>query len=109
VLLAGMAGSRMPIAVAHGEGRVSDSEARVQALQNSGLVALGYVGDTYPHNPNGSPFGITGVTTRDGRSTIVMPHPERVFRAVQHSWYPAEWQEDGSWARLFRNARVFVA
>jgi phosphoribosylformylglycinamidine synthase len=108
VLLAGMAGSRMPIAVAHGEGRVSDTSERVQALQSSGLVALGYVGDTYPHNPNGSPFGITGVTTRDGRSTIVMPHPERVFRAVQHSWYPAEWEEDGSWARLFRNARVFA-
>lgn len=108
VLLAGMAGSRMPIAVAHGEGRVSDSEARIQALANSGLVALGYVGAIYPHNPNGSPFGITGVTTRDGRATIVMPHPERVFRAVQHSWYPTEWKEDGSWARLFRNARVFA-
>ncbi|MDQ8036465.1 MAG: phosphoribosylformylglycinamidine synthase [Pedobacter sp.] len=108
VLLKGMAGSRMPIAVAHGEGRVSDSEARIQTLANSGLVALGYVGDVYPHNPNGSPFGITGVTTRDGRATIVMPHPERVFRAVQHSWYPAKWEEDGSWARLFRNARVFA-
>ncbi|MGH8492313.1 MAG: phosphoribosylformylglycinamidine synthase [Moraxellaceae bacterium] len=109
VLLAGMAGSRMPIAVAHGEGRVSDTEARIAALAGSGLVALGYVGETYPHNPNGSPFGITGVTSRDGRATIVMPHPERVFRAVQHSWYPAEWEEDGSWARLFRNARVFAA
>ncbi|HEX6592466.1 MAG TPA: phosphoribosylformylglycinamidine synthase [Moraxellaceae bacterium] len=108
VLLAGMAGSRMPIAVAHGEGRVSDTADRIQALAGSGLVALGYVGAQYPLNPNGSPFGITGVTTRDGRATIVMPHPERVFRAVQHSWRPAGWTEDGSWIRLFRNARVFV-
>ena len=108
VLLAGMAGSRMPIAVAHGEGRVSDTADRIQALAGSGLVALGYVGEQYPQNPNGSPFGITGVTTRDGRATIVMPHPERVFRAVQHSWRPAAWTEDGSWIRLFRNARVFV-
>lgn len=108
VLLAGMAGSRMPIAVAHGEGRVSDSAERIRALADSGLVALAYSGEAYPHNPNGSPFGITGVTSRDGRATIVMPHPERVFRAVQHSWRPAEWEEDGSWMRLFRNARVFV-
>jgi phosphoribosylformylglycinamidine synthase len=114
VLLAGMAGSRMPIAVAHGEGRVSDTAARVAALQGSGLAALGYVDhqgratEAYPLNPNGSPGGIAGVTSRDGRATILMPHPERVFRAVQHAWYPEEWQEDGSWARLFRNARVFA-
>ncbi len=114
VLLAGMHGSRMPIAVAHGEGRVSDTAERVQALAGSGLSALAYVdhegavAETYPLNPNGSPFGIAGVTTQDGRATIVMPHPERVFRAVQHSWYPADWQEDGSWMRLFRNARVFA-
>ena len=114
VLLAGMAGSRMPIAVAHGEGRVSDSVERVTALAASGLVSLGYVDhkglstQTYPCNPNGSPAGIAGVTSTDGRATILMPHPERVFRAVQHAWYPQEWQEDGSWMRLFRNARVFV-
>jgi len=114
VLLAGMAGSRMPIAVAHGEGRVSDSAARLGALQGSGLVALRYVDhaghatEAYPLNPNGSPGGLTGVTTRDGRVTILMPHPERVFRAVQHSWRPDDWQEDGSWIRLFRNARVFA-
>jgi phosphoribosylformylglycinamidine synthase len=114
VLLTGMAGSRMPIAVAHGEGRVSDTPERLNALLDSGLVALGYIDnaghptETYPLNPNGSPRGMTGVTTRDGRVTIVMPHPERVFRAVQHSWRPDGWQEDGSWMRLFRNARVFV-
>jgi phosphoribosylformylglycinamidine synthase len=114
VLLAGMAGSRMPIAVAHGEGRVSDTAERVSALTGSGLVALGYVDnqgrptEIYPLNPNGSHAGITGVTSRDGRATIMMPHPERVFRAVQHSWRPDEWKEDGSWMRLFRNARVFV-
>ena len=114
VLLAGMAGSRMPIAVAHGEGRVSDTAERLAALAASGLVAVGYVNhagqptETYPLNPNGSPGGITGVTTRDGRVTLLMPHPERVFRAVQHSWRPEGWSEDGSWMRLFRNARVFA-
>ncbi|MDP2228939.1 MAG: phosphoribosylformylglycinamidine synthase [Moraxellaceae bacterium] len=114
VLLAGMAGSRMPIAVAHGEGRVADTAARIAALAGSGLVAVGYVDhegrptEAYPLNPNGSAGGITGVTSRDGRATILMPHPERVFRAVQHSWYPGEWEEDGSWMRLFRNARVFT-
>lgn len=114
ILLQGMQGSRMPIAVAHGEGRVSDSEARLSALAQSGLVAMGFVDahgvptQQYPLNPNGSPYAITGVTTDDGRVTLMMPHPERVFRAVQHSWYPKEWREDGSWMRLFRNARVFV-
>ena len=114
ILLMGMAGSRMPIAVAHGEGRVSDSADRVAALAGNGLVAVGYVDhqgrptEIYPQNPNGSHAGITGVTSRDGRATIMMPHPERVFRAVQHSWYPETWKEDGSWMRLFRNARVFV-
>ncbi|MCC2637684.1 MAG: phosphoribosylformylglycinamidine synthase [Moraxellaceae bacterium] len=114
VLLAGMAGSRMPIAVAHGEGRVSDTPARLAALAQGGLVALGYIDsaglatEAYPLNPNGSPAGITGVTSVDGRATLLMPHPERVFRAVQHSWRPDDWQEDGSWMRLFRNARVYA-
>jgi len=108
----GMAGSRMPIAVAHGEGRVEFSGAdSAAALEESELVALRYVDnraqatERYPYNPNGSEAGITGVTTRDGRVTIMMPHPERVFRAVQHSWRPGEWQEDGPWMRMFRNAR----
>jgi phosphoribosylformylglycinamidine synthase len=64
--------------------------------------------ETYPLNPNGSPEGLTGFCSEDGRSTIMMPHPERVFRAVQHSWHPDEWQEDAPWMRLFRNARVWV-
>jgi len=62
----------------------------------------------YPHNPNGSPDGITAVTTPDGRVTVLMPHPERVFRAVQLSWRPEASGEDGPWMRLFRNARAFV-
>ncbi|MEE3118568.1 MAG: phosphoribosylformylglycinamidine synthase subunit PurQ, partial [Pseudomonadota bacterium] len=108
----GMAGSRMPIAVAHGEGRVEFAGANSAAsLSEQELVALRYVDnrgqatERYPFNPNGSQAGITGVTTRDGRVTIMMPHPERVFRAVQHSWRPQEWQEDGPWIRMFRNAR----
>ncbi|MEO6603086.1 MAG: phosphoribosylformylglycinamidine synthase subunit PurQ, partial [Polyangiaceae bacterium] len=63
----------------------------------------------YPENPNGSPNGITSVCNRDGRVTLLMPHPERVFRSVQHSWHPREWAEDGPWLRLFRNARAWVA
>lgn len=66
------------------------------------------VTEQYPANPNGSPRGITSVTSRDGRATIMMPHPERVFRTVTNSWHPDDWQEDGAWLRLFRNARVFV-
>jgi phosphoribosylformylglycinamidine synthase len=113
VLLAGMAGSKMPIAVSHGEGRAEfineQALAKVQAqvalryIDNYGKVA-----DKYPANPNGSPLGITGLTSTDGRSTIMMPHPERVFRSVANSWRPDEWQEDGPWMRIFRNARVFV-
>jgi len=114
IFLAGMAGSRMPIAVAHGEGRAQDGDDRIAALAGSGLVALGYVDHAgqrtqqYPLNPNGSPFGIAGVTSADGRATIMMPHPERVFRAAQHSWRPDQWLEDGPWMRMFRNARRFA-
>jgi len=64
--------------------------------------------ETYPLNPNGSPQGITGLTTPDGRFSIMMPHPERVFRAVQNSWYPRDWQENGAWLRMFQNARKWV-
>ena len=63
---------------------------------------------TYPLNPNGSPLGITGITSKDGRVTAIMPHPERVFRTVQNSWHPADWREDSPWLRMFRNARAFV-
>ncbi len=108
-----MAGSRMPIAVAHGEGRAEFTEDP-QTLVASRLAALRFVDnhgvatEHYPHNPNGSPLGITGLTTADGRFTILMPHPERVFRAVQHSWHPLEWQENAPWMRMFRNARAWV-
>ncbi len=112
IFLQGMAGSRMPIAVAHGEGQAEFRDAaHLQALQQSGTVALRYVDNygriasLYPANPNGSPEGISGITTTDGRVTIMMPHPERVFRAIQNSWAPDEWNEDGAWMRMFRNAR----
>lgn len=115
IFLQGMAGSRMPIAIAHGEGHAEfESEEALLEADLSGTVALrfidnhGKVTETYPANPNGSPRGITGLCSRDGRVTIMMPHPERVFRAVQNSWRPDEWQEDGGWLRMFRNARVWV-
>ena len=115
LFLQGMEGSRMPIAVAHGEGRAEfrHGHSPEEALRKQ-QVALRYVdnyGDPteiYPANPNGSPLGITGLTSSDGRFSIMMPHPERVFRAVQHSWRPDEWSEDGPWMRMFRNARVWV-
>jgi phosphoribosylformylglycinamidine synthase len=113
IFLNGMAGSRMPIAVAHGEGYAEFATAA--ALEQAApLVALRYVDnygratEYYPYNPNGSPRGITGLTTPDGRYTIVMPHPERVFRTVNNSWHPPEWGEDGPWMRMFRNARKWV-
>jgi len=115
VLLRDMDGSAMPIAVAHGEGRAEFRDnAHLDALVQSGQIALRFVDhrlratEKYPFNPNGSPLGIAGVTSRDGRATILMPHPERVFRAVQHSWHPASWKEDGPWIRLFRNARAWT-
>jgi len=127
----GMAGSHMPIVVSHGEGYADFSSGimpasghepslklrfgnakKLKAAQQ--LVTLRYVDntgeptETYPLNPNGSPQGITGLTTPDGRFSIMMPHPERVFRAVQNSWYPREWQENGAWLRMFQNARKWV-
>jgi phosphoribosylformylglycinamidine synthase len=115
VLFAGMAGSRAPIAVAHGEGRAELlSPSAREGLEASGLIAArfvdgaGRIADRYPQNPNGSPGGITALTTPDGRATILMPHPERVFRSVQMSWAPRTWSEDSPWMRIFRNARVFV-
>jgi len=113
LFLQGMEGSVLPIAVAHGEGRAEfgrDSDA--DALLASGLVGMRWVDGhhrptmRYPANPNGSPLGITGLTTPDGRVTILMPHPERVFRTAQNSWHPRGWGEDGPWLRMFRNARV---
>lgn len=114
VLLEGMEGSILPIAVAHGEGRVVAPDASIAALNAGNQVILRYVDSLgnatqqYPMNPNGSPEAISGVTSKDGRATIMMPHPERNFRAIQHSWKPEEWTEDGAWLRMFRNARKFI-
>ncbi|OTG94969.1 phosphoribosylformylglycinamidine synthase [Acinetobacter sp. ANC 3832] len=114
VLLEGMDGSILPIAVAHGEGRVVAPDASIAALNAGNQVILRYVDSLgnatqqYPMNPNGSPEAISGVTSKDGRATIMMPHPERNFRAIQHSWKPEEWTEDGAWLRMFRNARKFI-
>ncbi|MGE8558952.1 MAG: phosphoribosylformylglycinamidine synthase [Acinetobacter sp.] len=114
ILLDGMEGSILPIAVAHGEGRVVATEDKIAALNAGNQVSLRYVDSfgnptqQYPLNPNGSPEAITGVTSKDGRATIMMPHPERNFRAIQHSWKPDEWTEDGAWLRMFRNARKFI-
>ena len=115
ILLAGMAGSTMPIAVAHGEGRAefADAGGAADLVARQG-VALQYadgrgeVTEGYPLNPNGSPQGIAGVTSADGRVTIMMPHPERVFLRRQFSWHPEGWPEEGPWMRLFRNARAWV-
>ncbi|MFC4700005.1 phosphoribosylformylglycinamidine synthase [Glaciecola siphonariae] len=115
VFFANMQGSRMPIAVSHGEGRAEFSHSQqLNQLQSANQVALRYVDnygkptERYPANPNGSPMGITGLNSEDGRVTIMMPHPERVFRAVTNSWRPAHWQEDSPWMRMFRNARKYV-
>ena len=111
ILLKGMAGSILPIAVAHGEGRADFSKT---GSLNDSLVAMRYVDNYgqvtshYPQNPNGSPDGVTALTTTDGRVTIMMPHPERVIRTVQHSWHPDNWSKDGPWLRLFHNARKWV-
>jgi phosphoribosylformylglycinamidine synthase len=107
LFFAGMEGARLPIPVAHGEGRASfREEPAVVALRF--VHADGRVAETYPANPNGSPGGIAGLTTPDGRFTILMPHPERAFRSVQLSWRPAGGGEDGPWMRMFRNARAWV-
>ncbi|MCF6283361.1 MAG: phosphoribosylformylglycinamidine synthase [Candidatus Polarisedimenticolaceae bacterium] len=113
ILLQGMAGSRLPIAVAHGEGRAEFRDAAHLASATSSLTMRyvensGEIASRYPANPNGSPEGIAGLTNEDGRVTIMMPHPERVIRTVQNSWHPEEWSEDAPWLRLFRNARVWV-
>ncbi|NJO15841.1 MAG: hypothetical protein HC877_08860 [Thioploca sp.] len=116
LFLQGMAGSRLPIVVSHGEGyaQFSQEEMAKQALDNK-LVALRYINnngqmtESYPANPNGSPLGITGLTTPDGRFTIMMPHPERIFLTHQYSWLPETWlPEAGPWMQLFWNARRWI-
>ncbi|MGH8166973.1 MAG: phosphoribosylformylglycinamidine synthase subunit PurQ, partial [Woeseiaceae bacterium] len=113
IFFSGMAGSRIPIATSHGEGRaVFASDAAKAAASH--LVTLRYVDnygavtERYPANPNGSIGGICGLTTEDGRVTITMPHPERVARTMQNSWHPDEWGDDGPWMHMFRNARLAV-
>lgn len=112
IFLRGMEGSRIPVAVAHGEGRAEFASPVEQAAAR---VALRYVDGEgrptlrYPLNPNGSPEGITGLTSADGRVTILMPHPERSPRTLNLSWAPADWPAESPWLRMFRNARAWVA
>jgi phosphoribosylformylglycinamidine synthase len=115
VLLTGMAGSRLPIAISHGEGRaVFAHEAALRQCVQQRLVALRYLDNRgapalrYPANPNGAVHSIAALTTPDGRVTITMPHPERVYRSVQNSWSAPGTGEDSGWMRLFRNARVWL-
>jgi phosphoribosylformylglycinamidine synthase len=111
IFFQGMAGTQTPIAIAHGEGYADFSQT---GSLDEAIAAMRYVDnrgnatEAYPFNPNGSPRGITSVTTPDGRFTVLMPHAERVFRTVQHSWAPDGWAEDSPWMRMFRNARKFV-
>ncbi len=107
----GMEGSLLPIVVSHGEGRAVFDRPEDQTKCLSALRYVDNKGnptEVYPYNPNGSPEGLTAVTTEDGRFTIMMPHPERVFRTVQMSWHPESWGEDSPWMRMFRNARRWV-
>ena len=114
LFLKGMDGSLLPIAVAHGEGRAEFKPGNFAKAKAQGIIAASFVDydgsatERYPHNPNGSPEGITSLASSDGRVTIMMPHPERVFRAQQYSWKPDDWQEDAPWIRMFRNARTWV-
>jgi len=113
LFLQGMTGSRLPIVIAHGEGQARFSTLeQAQQVMKTGLISLRYIDhcgtmtEKYPANPNGSPLGITGLTNRDGRFTIMMPHPERVFLKYQFSWLPKDWQtEESPWIQLFWNAR----
>ncbi|MFI4940892.1 MAG: phosphoribosylformylglycinamidine synthase, partial [Burkholderiales bacterium] len=111
IFFRGMAGTQTAIAVAHGEGYADFSQT---GKIDQALVAMRFIDnrgqatENYPNNPNGSPQGITAVTTPDGRFTVLMPHAERVFRTVQQSWHPDAWGEDSPWIRMFRNARVWA-
>ncbi len=112
ILFQGMAGSRIPVVVSHGEGRVAFSAegdaGRVRPALRF-VTAEGLTATSYPANPNGSPDGVTGFTTDDGRVTILMPHPERVHRSVQMSWHPRDWGDSSPWMRMFQNARMWLA
>jgi phosphoribosylformylglycinamidine synthase len=110
IFLSGMAGCRMPIVTSHGEGCATFADGQREAAR----IALRYIDnygsvtESYPANPNGSIDGVCGLSTDDGRVTIMMPHPERVARTIQHSWHPEDWADDGPWMCMFRNARVSV-
>ncbi|MBI2570437.1 MAG: phosphoribosylformylglycinamidine synthase [Candidatus Schekmanbacteria bacterium] len=111
LFFAGMAGSRLLVPVAHGEGRavfVSGDELRRAVVAARYVDGRGAATQRYPFNPNGSQAAVAAVTTADGRVTLMMPHPERVFRTVANSWHPPDWGEDGPWLRMFRNARTWV-
>ncbi|WP_338412528.1 phosphoribosylformylglycinamidine synthase [Psychrobacter raelei] len=114
ILLKGMQDSILPIAVAHGEGFATLNKSEIDGMANHGQIAMRYVDsqgnptETYPLNPNGSLGGVTGICSTDGRVTLMMPHPERTLRAVNHSWKPDEWADDGAWMRMFRNARAWL-
>jgi phosphoribosylformylglycinamidine synthase len=114
LFLQGMAGSRMPIATSHGEGRATFADD-ADRYSVSHMIAARYVdnygnvADSYPANPNGSRDGICALSNEDGRVTIIMPHPERVVRTIQNSWHPDGWGEYGPWMRMFRNARVAIS
>jgi phosphoribosylformylglycinamidine synthase len=108
-----MAGSRIPVATAHGEGHAEFRDAAQLAAAVPHVAARfvdgqGRATEAYPFNVNGSPQGITGLTTADGRFTILMPHPERVWRTAQMSWHPREWAELSPWYRMFANARRWI-
>jgi phosphoribosylformylglycinamidine synthase len=113
IFFKGMEYSRMPVTIAHGEGRV-ELATEAKAAVDAGLIALSYVDnygvitEKFPFNPNGSTLGITGLTSTDGRFTIMMPHPERCFRSIQNSWHPRLWQDYSPWMRLFQNARIWL-
>ena len=115
IFFSGMQGARLPVVVAHGEGRASFSDPQaIERLGRAGQISLRFVDNAglamerYPYNPNGSPDGITGLCASGGRVMVMMPHPERVFRTVTNSWHPADWAEHGPWLRMFQNARAFV-
>lgn len=114
VLLKGMQESILPIAVAHGEGFASLSDTDIAGMSAHGQIVMRYVDslgtatEHYPLNPNGSPQGVTGICSTDGRVTLMMPHPERNLMAYNHSWKPEGWDNDGAWMRMFRNARAFL-
>jgi len=114
LLLTDMYGSTLPVVVAHGEGKVDVTKVSLAYMNKHNQVTMNYINninqvtELYPYNPNGSPQGTTGFCNEDGRITIMMPHPERLFRSIQYSWHPSDWKENGAWLKMFRNARKII-